>query len=88
MLPNTADAADALRSVRREKLIWFSPLRVFVLEMTRCREPSAMYSRAYCSVRKRRQHRLWRIRIARAKRMPTQPSGWLGLTEDPRKYMI
>src|SRR5882672_3421115 len=31
MPPRTAEAADALSSVRREKLIWFSPCRFFVL---------------------------------------------------------
>jgi hypothetical protein len=42
MPPKTADAAEALSSARREKLISVPPLRVLVLATTQCSESSAM----------------------------------------------
>jgi hypothetical protein len=38
MPPNTAEAADAFNSVRREKLIWFSPWSVLMNGIIRTRQ--------------------------------------------------
>src|SRR3977135_3527938 len=63
MPPITAVAADALSSVRREKLIWFSPWDIVVLARRYLYGPdaagsSAIWRRPYCSVGAGRQYRL------------------------------
>jgi hypothetical protein len=62
MPPRTAEAADALSSARREKLISISPLRLFFLARltyTDLKTPGHLPSRAaaYCSVATPRQQR-------------------------------
>jgi hypothetical protein len=85
MPPKTADAADAWRSVRREKLIGFSlegycscddPSRVIRVLARLLQRPHAAATQALAD------------QDCLGQQTPVQPPGWLGLLEDSPKYLI
>jgi len=78
MPPKTADAADALRSVRREKLIGFSLEGLLFLRWRDVASHPCTCALIAASARGGNTG-LWRSRIAWAKWTPVRRPGWLGL---------